>query len=126
MKASTGIFLGGDDHVTVGVHNLGRDITDLAIGMGLRDSWLGGHGIAMGTSRSCEIDQQLGGFDCGPVRAGESVSFQLRALPNAVGSFSYAAAFFDRSTGGLQQIKGGDGGDLVVAWTETVTPIPQH
>jgi hypothetical protein len=80
----------------------------------------------MGTSRSCEINQQVRGFVCGPIASGDTVSYSVRATPDSIGVFSYAARFYDRSAGTPQEIKSTDGTELLVTWTETVTPVGQR
>jgi hypothetical protein len=122
VRASTGIFVGGDDHVSVVVHNTGRDIGRLGMDMGLQDDWVRHHTMAMGSSPRCRLDPALRGFDCGLVRSGDTAAMVLRATPDDPGSFHYSVAFFDLSRG-RQPIRSTGGGDLVAGFDETVTPL---
>jgi hypothetical protein len=67
------------------------------IGMGLYDSWLAHHTLAMGTSARCDIDRAIDGFDCGPLKSGESVGFVLRATPDDGGTFKYGLRLYERA-----------------------------
>jgi hypothetical protein len=122
VRASTGIFVGGDDHVSVVVHDTGGDIGRLGMDMGLQDDWLRHHTMAMGSSPRCQLDPVLRGFDCGPIKSGETAAMVLRATPDDPGSFRYSIAFYDLSAG-RQPIRRTDGGDLVVSFEETVAPL---
>jgi hypothetical protein len=122
VSASSGIFLGGDDHVSVVLTNTGRNIGDLGMAMSVQDDWLARHSIAMGTSPRCQLDQSLGGFDCGPVKSGETAAMVLRAEASNPGTYHYRIAFYDLA-GGKQAITGPDGGDLIASFQETVTPL---
>jgi hypothetical protein len=123
VSASTGIYIGGDDHVALVVENTGRDIGHLGIEMGLYDSWLHHHTLAMGSAARCQIDSSLGGFDCGAVRSGETAAFVLRATPDDAGTFRYGLRFYDLTGGGRQPISSPDGGDLVITFEEMVAPL---
>lgn len=123
VRASSGIFIGGDDHVSLAVDNTGRDIGQLGIGMGLYDRWLAHHTLAMGTSARCEIDRVIDGFDCGPLKSGESVGLVLRATPDDAGTFRYGLRLYERANGDQQLIKKADGEELVATFEETVTPL---
>jgi hypothetical protein len=122
LRASPGIFLGGDDHVTLVLQNTGRDVGDLGLAMSLKEDWLAHHSMAMGTSPRCHLDASLHGFACGPVRSGESAAIVLRATASDPGTFDYGVAFYDMA-GGPHAIQGSDGGDLVATFQETVTPL---
>jgi hypothetical protein len=122
VRASTGIFVGGDDHVSVVVHNTGGHIGRVGMDMGLQDGWVHHHTMAMGSSPRCQLDPALRGFDCGPIRSGDTAAMVLRATPDDPGSFHYVLAFCDLSAG-RQPIRRTDGGDLVVRFDETVTPL---
>jgi hypothetical protein len=122
VRASTGIFVGGDDHVSVLVRNTGGDIGRLGIDMGLRDDWVRHHTMAMGSSPRCQLDPALRGFDCGFVRSGDTAAMVLRATPDDPGNFHYSVAFFDLSRG-RQPISSTDGGELVAGFDETVAPL---
>jgi hypothetical protein len=123
VRASTGIFLGGDDHVSMVVENTGRDIGRLGIGMGVYDDWLEHHTLAMGSAARCEIDAAIKGFDCGEIKSGETAGMVLRATPNDIGRFKFGLRFYDLSSPGMPEVKAPDGGDLMVTFEETVTPI---
>jgi hypothetical protein len=123
VRASSGIFIGGDDHVSLVVDNTGRDIGQLGVGMGLYDRWLAHHTLAMGTSARCNIDRAIDGFDCGPLKSGESVGLVLRATPDDAGTFKYGLRLYERANGSHQVITKADGGDLVATFEETVTPL---
>jgi hypothetical protein len=122
VRASTGIFIGGDDHVSIAIQNTGRDIGRLGIAIGLYDDWLEHHTLAMGSAPRCRIEAAIEGFDCGAVRSGEAVGIVLRATADDVGTFRYGLRFYDLS-GGLEPVTKPDGGDLVMTFEETVTPL---
>jgi hypothetical protein len=119
VRASSGIFVGGDDHVSLVVQNTGRDIGRLGIDMGLQDDWVAHHTMAMGTTPRCQLDLGLRGFDCGSISSGDTAAMVLRATPDDPGSFRYAVAFYDLSAG-REPIKRTDGGGLIVSFEETV------
>jgi hypothetical protein len=122
-RASPRIFIGGDDHVGFTVHNVGRDIAQLAIDMSYGDRWPDHHDIGMGSSANCQVDAAITGFDCGPLKSGETISVILRAFPEDVGTFHFGARFFDRAAHGLEEIRDPQGGALLVTFDEEVVPI---
>lgn len=123
--ASTGIFLGGDDHVSFGVQNFGRPIGDLVIEMSAGDRWLDHHGVAMGTTKSCEVDVAIPGFRCGPLAYGTRRGIILRATSDDAGTFHYGARFYDGAVDPIHKVHDPNGADLLVTWDETVTPLRQ-
>ena len=111
-------FMGGDDHVTLGITNRGRDVQDLVIDTG---TWLYGHTIAMGTSAACNVDpanQNL--LDCGPVYSGEQRSFSIKAFPEDSGNYHYEMRFFSRENGQLVPIVDASGVQQVAVFDEVV------
>jgi hypothetical protein len=123
-RSSTNGIVGYDDHVTFTVDNHGRALGDLFVFLAVYDDWTSRHGMAMGTSAQCVPNQELHGFDCGPLSAGGSMGIVLRALPNADGSFRYGARFYERTGAGLTPLVDAAGQELLVTFTETVRPPP--
>ena len=121
VGASAHSFQGGDDHVGLVIDNRGRDLQDLVV---LAPAWVAEHGLAMGTSRACaDEDLSVGSIDCGPVFAGQTGSFALRAFPLHVGTFHYELRLYDREPAGLLPILGPDGQPLVASFDEVVDPV---
>lgn len=116
-------FAGGDDHVTLGITNQGRDVQELVIDTG---TWLDSHTIAMGTSAACDVDPDPTLLDCGPVYAGEQRSFSIKAFPEAPGTFHYAMRFFSRENGKLVPIVDTSGAQQVIVLDEVVDPQGQQ
>lgn len=104
------------------VQNTGRDIGDLGIAMALKDDWIAQHGMAMGSSPRCELDQALRGFACGSIKSGATAAMVLRATPTYPGTYHYEVAFFDLAEG-RQAIQGPQGGDLLASFEETVVAL---
>jgi hypothetical protein len=117
-------FVGYDDHVNWLVVNTGRDIQDLFVDLSGGDRWLDHHVIAMGSTPHCDVETTAEGVACGPLRSGREMGIVLRALPATPGTLTYTARFFDRTAGGLQEIRRPDGGPLVFNFQETVKPQP--
>jgi hypothetical protein len=122
VGASTGIFIGGDDHVSIVIQNTGRDIGRLGIAMGLFDQWLDHHTVAMGSAQRCRVETAIKGFDCGPVRSGDETAIVLRATPDDAGTFKYGLRLYDLS-GAVEPVTKPDGGDLILTFEETVAPL---
>lgn len=121
LGASAHTFQGGDDHIGLVIENRGRDIQDLVVES---PAWFAEHGLAMGTTRACgDVDLAAGSIDCGPVYAGLSGSFILRAYPEHVGTFHYEVRLADREGGALLAIAGPDGRPLVLSFGEVVDPV---
>lgn len=120
VGASAHIFQGGDDHVTLAVDNRGRDIQDLVIVAG---PWLDEHGLAMGTTPSCNPDPDQGLIACGPIYSGRSANEILRAMPAHTGTFTYELRLYDREDGALHPIQSLDGRAISVTFSETVDPV---
>jgi len=121
VGASAHSFQGGDDHVGLVIDNRGRDLQDLVV---LAPAWVAEHGLAMGTSRaSADEDLSVGSIDCGPVFAGQTWSFALRAFPLHVGTFHDELRLYDREPAGLLPILGPDGQPLVASFDEVVDPV---
>lgn len=121
VGASDHIFAGGDDHVTIVVTNRGRDILHFAF---VEPLWVDEHSLAMGATAACMPDPAAGLVDCGPVYAGQTARFLLRAMPADEGVFDYRARFFDRRDDGSMAPIGSpaDPGTQVTAtFRETVT-----
>lgn len=123
-RSTTSAFVGYDDHVTFTVENDGRALENLFVFLAVYDDWPAQHGMAMGTTPQCVPNQQLRGFDCGPLAAGASIGIILRSLPNADGSFHYGARFYERTGAGLTPLVDAAGQELLVTFAETVRPPP--
>jgi hypothetical protein len=121
--ASPHTFQGGDDHLSIGVDNRGRDIQDLVL---LSPPWVAEHGLAMGSTRGCDPDLEAGTIHCGPVYAGQDFTAVLRAIPAHIGRFHYRVGLYDLEAGGLQAIAGPDGNPAVVEFDELVDPVNQQ
>jgi hypothetical protein len=117
-------FVGYDDHVNWLVVNTGRDIQDLFVDLSGGDRWLDHHVIAMGSTPHCDVEANVEGVACGPLKSGREMGIVLRALPATPGTLSYTARFFDRTAGGLQEIRRPDGSPLDFSFQETVKPQP--
>ncbi|HEX6349472.1 MAG TPA: hypothetical protein VF160_08795 [Candidatus Dormibacteraeota bacterium] len=121
VGASAHTFQGGDDHVGIEVDNRGRDFQDLVV---LAPRWVGEHGLAMGTSHACaNVDLSAGAIDCGPVYAGQTGSFMLRAIPLHVGTFHYELRLYDQEASGLVPILTPDGQPMAASFDEVVDPV---
>lgn len=110
-------FAAGDDHLSLGIVNRGRDIAELAIDAG---PWLDEHTIAMGTSAVCDVDPPARLITCGPVPSGGHLSVQIRALPINAGHFQYRVRFFSRESGRLLPILDASGRQRVITVDEFV------
>lgn len=118
--ASPHTFQGGDDHLSIGVDNRGRDIQDLVL---VSPPWVAEHGLAMGSTKGCDPDLEAGTIHCGPVYAGQDFSAVLRAMPGHVGRFHYQVALYAQEAAGLQPIAGPDGSPAVIDFDEVVDPV---
>lgn len=123
-RSTTSAFIGYDDHVTFTVQNDGRPLENVFVFLAVYDDWTAGHGMAMGTTPQCVGNQQLHGFDCGPLAAGTSMGIILRSLPSADGTFHYGARFYERTGARLTPLVDAGGQELLVTFTETVRPPP--
>jgi hypothetical protein len=110
-------FEGGDDHVTFGISNRGRDVQELVIDAG---GWLEEHTIAMGTSPACEVESNPDLIVCGPVYSGQQRSFSIKAFPLTPGTFHYDMRFFSREDGRLAPIHDASGVQQVIRVDEMV------
>lgn len=110
-------FAGGDDHLSLGIVNRGRDVAELAVDAG---PWLDEHTIAMGTSPVCDVDAAARLITCGPVPSGQHLSVQIRALPIDPGHFQYRVRFFSRESGRLLPILDASGRQRVITVDEFV------
>ncbi len=121
VGASAHTFQGGDDHVGIVIDNRGRDLQDMVV---MAPAWVAEHGLGMGTSHACaNEDLSVGSIDCGPVFAGQTGSFALRAFPHHVGTFHYEIRFYDRESSGLLPILSPDGRPVVAEVDEVVDPV---
>jgi hypothetical protein len=122
-RGSPHSFEGGDDHVTFGITNRGRDVQDLVIDA---DGWLHDHTIAMGTSPACDVESNPDLITCGPVYSGEQRSFSIKAFPLSAGTFHYQVRFFSRENGRLVPIVDSSGVQPVIGMDEVVDPQGQQ
>ena len=122
-RGSPHSFAGGDDHVTLGITNRGRDVLELAVEPG---EWLHDHTIAMGTSAACNVETNPDLIVCGPVYSGEQRSFSIKAFPLSAGTFHYEMRFFSREHGQLVPIVDASGTQQVIRLDELVDPIGQQ
>ena len=116
-RGSPHSFEGGDDHVTLGITNQGRDVLELAVEPG---AWLHDHTIAMGTSAACNVETNPDLIVCGPVYSGEQRSFSIKAFPLTAGTFHYELRFFSREHGRLVPIVDASGVQQVIKLDESV------
>lgn len=118
-RGSLHSFAGGDDHVTLGITNRGRDVSEVVIDAG---AWLQEHSIAMGTSAACNVESNPDLITCGPVFAGEQRTYSIKAFPLTAGTFHYKLRFFSRENGRLVPIVDAAGVQVVISLDEEVDP----
>ena len=118
-RGSLHSFEGGDDHITFGIQNRGRDVQALVIDAG---PWLQEHDIAMFTTNSCNFETDPDLIVCGPVYSGEGMSVVVHAFPLHAGTFHYEVRFFSRENGHLSPILDASGRQSVIGVDELVDP----
>jgi hypothetical protein len=116
-------FQGGDDHITFGIDNKGRDVQDLVIDAG---AWLREHTIGMFTNKQCDFETNPDLIVCGPVYTEQQIAYAIHAFPLDVGTFHYDVRFFSRENGRLVPILDATGRQAVIRVDELVDSQSQQ
>jgi outer membrane protein assembly factor BamB len=112
---------------------MGPNIGDIGLRLNGRDGWIAQHSI-VSTSPDCQKQAPQDLLLCGPIQKGETRTISVSAMPNAAGSYSYEASFYDGSQGRQIALLGPSSPRFTIpgsppvryteTWTEVVLPEP--
>jgi outer membrane protein assembly factor BamB len=118
---------------TFDIRNMGPNIGDIGLRLNGRDGWIAQHSI-VSTSPDCQKQAPQDLLLCGPIQKGETRTISVSAMPNAAGSYSYEASFYDGSQGRQIALLGPSSPRFTIpgsppvryteTWTEVVLPEP--